>query len=178
MSFFYVGNGRTCLLWRGVALCACRLLEHGVAVGVGESEVDELHVVAVACHNYVGKFQVAVHNLLAVHVLQRIGYLPDNVHLLGNGMPLSAPFAQSNAVNPLHHYARADALHLFERRCRYYIVVLQLHEYFELLLEEHAVCRVAPVGFQAFQHPPSAIPTSPCKQTEPRCGDNLNIGEV
>lgn len=50
------------LLWRHEADCSGRLFKDGVAVGVGKSEVDKLHV---ADNHDARRLQVAVHNLLA-----------------------------------------------------------------------------------------------------------------
>ena len=62
------------------------LLQDGMRIGVGESEVDDLSIVTIVRHHDVRRFQVAMGYLLRMDVGESLGYLEgylDTLLLIG-----------------------------------------------------------------------------------------------
>ena len=65
-----------------IVLSTGRLLQDGVIICVGKSEVYDFHIATIVCHEYISRLKVAVQYLLAVDVGQSIYEL---VHDLATG---------------------------------------------------------------------------------------------
>ena len=56
------------LFRRHIAVCACRLLEYGITVAVGKSEVNNLQRSAISRNHNVGRLEVAMRNAARVNI--------------------------------------------------------------------------------------------------------------
>ena len=157
-----VGCGGVGLFGRHVSHGSCGLLEDGVAVGVGESEVDDLHVAAVVRQHDVRGLQVAVYHLLLVDVGhgvdQFVGKPPPcggvrlSVEEVGEG---GAVYPFRNEARPCVSVGEAYRLHAV---CLHDGVVLQGHEHLHLFPEQLLVGGVVEMLlFQAFQQEPPPV---------------------
>ena len=158
----HVGHGQLCLFGCHVFHGAGRLFQHGMAVGVGQSEVYDLHVVTVMGDHDVGGFQVTVHHLLRMDIgyglCQFDGYAPS----LADGGRLREVFVEGPPVYPFHDQAHGLSsfrqIHLLKPHCLHHMGMCQSNPDFKLLAEHLLVERLRSLfGLQTFQQKPSAV---------------------
>ena len=97
----HVGHGVLQLFRCHILHGACRLLQDGMTIGVGEAEVDDFHIVAIMGNHDIRGLQVAVHHLLRMDIGDTLGdFAKDALPLLLRGVFVEVG-CQSASVNPL-----------------------------------------------------------------------------
>ena len=86
-----------------------------MAVGIGESEVDEFEMLPITCQHHIRGLEVAMLCLSAVHIGNSLEEHIGNVQTLAEGgVLLTEPLPEGDALYPFHHDAETVASHLFE----------------------------------------------------------------
>ena len=96
-------------------------------VTVGQAEVYQLHILSIVGDEDVLRLQVAMHNLLAVHVLQRTTQL---THQFARQGPCQFPavhqLAQGDAVDILQDNAMPQSVHILPTQSAAYVRMVKL----------------------------------------------------
>ena len=154
----HIGGSTPLLFGRDVSLGARRRLQYHIVIGIRQSEINHLHHTSAARNHDVREFQVAMHHLLAMHILHHFEQLVSHLPALRPGMRRAEPFIQGNAINPFLHQAFSVAIHLFDALHVNHARMLNLGKDIILLMQqtsEHFV--MAYIGCQRLQYPPFAI---------------------
>ena len=80
-----------------------------MAVGIGQSEVYQLHIAAIAGHHHIAGLQVAVYHLLLMNVGHGLGQLHGHAPQLSHRRLCLQIVGQRHAVYPLGHHTHRDA---------------------------------------------------------------------
>lgn len=142
----------TLLLWRHIFVGAGGLFQNGIVIGIGETEVDDLHVVAVAGDEDIARLQVAVHNLLAVDVGQGVNKLVYHLATGFFGWIAFQKGVESHPVDIFHHDTGTEfVVHLLGEGL-HDVRVVELCRQIKLFLQQFDIgLQVAVLGFQPFQ---------------------------
>ena len=133
-----VGFAGRCLFGCHVACGAGRLLQHGMHIGVGKPEVDNLHMLPVGGDHDVAGLDVAVHHAVLVHMCQCVHQLLCHLVAIGACGFFLKPVAQGDTLDPFHYNAFAQPVHILQAHHLHYAGVLQPHHDVELL-HQHLV---------------------------------------
>ena len=175
----HVGLARGRLLGCHVAQCAGGLLEDGVGVGVGQAEVNQLHVVPVTGDHDVAGLQVAVHDVAAVHVGQCVEQLFQHAVALVEWWLLREPLGERRAIDPLEDDASPQSRHIFHAHHLLHAGVLQLHEDFHLLAQHFLVHRlVLRVGSERLERMPPTVALGAREHVVAARSYGLPLGEL
>lgn len=141
------------IVWR-----AGRLLQNGIIIRIGQAEINDFHIIAIACDQDVSGFEITVKDLLAMDIIQRIDKL---VHHFGTHFRrgiAGQERIESDAINVFHHDARSNGLIDLFGVGFDDVRVVELHHQRILFLQEFPINGlVAILRFQAFQDEPSAL---------------------
>ena len=161
-------------LGRYVARRAGGQLEHVERVAVGQPEINQLYVAAMVGHHDVGRLKVAVHNLFAVHIVERRSQLAYGlVGHFGSERAVVDELLQRVAVDVVHHYGLSQPLDILHVDGAADVRVVEQQPYLKLLGQRLAVDRrVQVVGLQALQHVNLAIA---CGGEQPRVARRRHI---
>ena len=154
----HIGGSTPLLFGRDISLGARRRLQYSIVIGIRQPEVNHLHHASAARNHDVREFQVAMHHLLAMHILHHFEQLVSHLPALRPGMRLLDPFIQSHPINPLLHQAFSVTIHHFDALHVNHTRMLNLRKDIIFLMQqvsEHFV--MAYIGCQRLQHPPFAI---------------------
>ena len=131
------------LLGRHISASSGRLLEYGVAVAIGKTEVDNLQRTAIGGNHDVRWLQVAVSNTARVNVFHGIEQLPGNLQTLGSRCVALSPHIEGDALHIFHHNAGAQSGNFFNRHRLHHTLVAHRHKRVKLLAQHlrvsHAV---------------------------------------
>ena len=133
-----------------------------MAIGVGEAEVDDFHIVAIMGNHDIRGLQVAVHHLLRMDVGDALcKFVQDALPLLLRGVFVEVG-CQSASVDPLGDDAAGSASfgqrHVLDARCLHHGTVLQGDGNLKLLAKHLLVGGVGGIdGLEAFQQIPSSV---------------------
>ena len=139
----HIGISYGSLLGRHISASSGRLLEYGVAVAIGKTEVDNLQRTAIGGNHDVRWLQVAVCNATRVNVFHGIEQLPGNLPTLGSRCVALSPHIEGDALHIFHHNAGAQSGNFFNRHRLHHTLVAHRHKRVKLLAQHlrvsHAV---------------------------------------
>lgn len=175
----HVGGGCLHLFGRHVAARAGWLLEDSVAVGVGESEVDEFGVVAVGGDDDVVGLEVAVDDALGVDVAHSAHGLVGEAAALLERVAQLEPLAEGDALHIFHDDAVTESVYGLQSHGGDHGGVLQSYEKFKFLALPLAVgFFVRHLGTESLERPPAAVALGSRHDVGCRRGQYLHIGEL
>ena len=146
------------LLRRHITHRASRLFQDGVVVGIRQTEVDDLHVVAIARNKDVARLQVTVQDLFAVDVGQSIHQLIDNLASeLFRRLALQE-LVKCHTIDVLHDDAGTNTVVFLLGKGLYNVGMVELNHQLVFLFQQLEIdLLVAKLRFQAFQDEPPAL---------------------
>ena len=149
---------RLLLLGSHIFQGAGRLFQHGIVIGIGKTEIDDFHIIAVSCHHNIAWLQVAVDDLLAMDVNKDFHQLFHHFFASGHGGLCCKKLVQSHAIHILHHDARANLGVHFLSKNLHNVGMVELGAQVKLLFQQLDISLLIAIPrLQSFQDEPLAL---------------------
>ena len=135
------------------------MFEDGVVISIGESEVDDLYIIAVTGNQDIAWLEVTMDDLLAVDIRQGVHQLIDHLATGFLGRFAFKKTVEGNAINVFHHDTGTDLLVHLLGVSLHDVGMVELHHQGILFFQQLEIDRLlSEFKLQTFQQEPSPLP--------------------